>query len=358
MLVAHAAWHGGALCVWAEDPALPGTTRVRTTPKPHPFATSDLSGTSYAVRAAAAPRIELSLLLPGSADGPLPSPELAREPPARRPTPHLWRVPALALDPLAAMALLLTAGHEPDPDGVPDPDNAADDVVRGADLRFFAHVAEEALHLVSRGRVLPTLVREDGEPTARWHPVITGDDAARFRELASAMPPACRAGDGDRPASQVLREALSGLTDAAVRGLVPHPLLGERKGRIPDRLPLAERWAGALTGPDPAVPREPGDDLDALAAELDAWAAAARRSSGPLRVCFRLAEPPTQDTDESAAASAGESGPAGAAVSAEDPERSGPVTAEGAWSVWFAVQGTEDPTPSSGVRPIGQPPRM
>jgi SNF2 family DNA or RNA helicase len=300
MLVAHATWHGGALCLWAEDPGLPPTTRIRATPKPHPFATSDFTGTSYSPRTSGAARVELTMLLPGAADGPFASPELAREPSPRRPRPHSWRVPALALDPFTGMALLRAT-------------EGADDVVRGSDLRFFALVADEALHLAGRGRVLPALLREDGDLTARWRPVITGADAERFRELARAMPPACRAADDDRPASQVLLDALTGLTDAAVRGIVPHPLLAARTGRIPDRLPLAERWAAALTGPDPAVTREPGDDPGELTAELDAWAAAARRPSGPLRVCFRLTEPPQDDPDAP-------------------------------WSVQFALQGTDDPS--------------
>jgi SNF2 family DNA or RNA helicase len=300
MLVAHATWHGGALCLWAEDPALPDTSRVRVTPKPHPFAAADLRGTSYADLTAGAMRVELTLLLPGSAAGPFPSPELAREPSSRRPALHPWRVPALALDPFAAMALLASADD-------------AEDVVRGADLRFFALVADEAMHLAERGRVLPALVREDGDLAARWRPVITGADAERFRELARAMPPACRAAGDGRAGAEVLLEALTGLADATVRGIVPHPLLAERTGRVPERLPLAERWAAALTGPDPAVAREPGDDPDTLAAELDSWAAAALRPSGPLRVCFRLGEPPEDDPG-------------------------------GPWSVQFALQGTDDPS--------------
>ena len=300
MLVAHATWHGGALCLWAEDPALPATTRVRTHPKPHPFAAPDLTGTSYAAPTAGAMRVHLTLLLPGSASGPLPSPELAREPSSGRLAAHPWRVPALALDPFAAMALLSATDD-------------TDDVVRGADLRFFALVADEAMHLAGRGRVLPALVREDGDLTARWRPVITGVDAERFGDLARAMPPACRSADEGRPAAEVLLEALTGLADAAVRGIVPHPLLAERTGRVPDRLPLAERWAAALTGPDPAVAREPGDDPDTLAAALDDWAAAARRPSGPLRVCFRLTEPPEDDPG-------------------------------GPWTVQFALQGTDDPS--------------
>ncbi|REE98937.1 SNF2-related protein [Thermomonospora umbrina] len=301
MLVAHAVWHGGALCLWAERSGphhLPGDPTGD--PTRHPYATNDFGGTSYAPFTQGAPRITVALHLPtstGPGSVPVPSPELATVPGDGAIELRPWDVPALAIDPFAAMALLQQAEESAD-------------VVAGADLRFLGVIADTARDLVRRGRVLPALLREDGEPTARWRPV---PDAARVRRLASAMPSACRAADGGRPAGDVLREALGGLTDTFVRGTVPHPLLPPRKGRAPDPLPLTERWAAALTGPDPFVPREPGDDLDDLAAELDSWAAAAQRPSGPLRTCFRLVEP----------------------------EPTGPPDL---WRVEFALQGTDDPS--------------
>ncbi|MEU5877923.1 DEAD/DEAH box helicase [Spirillospora sp. NPDC047279] len=278
MLVAHATWHGGALCLWAERTGPHGAdTDV------HPFATRDFTGTSYEPLVRGAFRVELTMALPTHGDHPLPSAELGPEPFEGEPELREWRVPALVLEPFPAMALLQSAED-------------AGDVVPGTDLRFLCLVADEAAHLTARGLVLPSLVREDGDLVARWQPVI--DDVARFRSLAQAMPSACRAADGGRPAAHVLREALSGLVDTTVRGLVPHPLLPPRKGKVPDRVPLAERWFEALTGPDPVVPREPRDNADELMSELNAWAAAARRPSGPLRVCFRLAEPGADDPEE------------------------------------------------------------
>ncbi|SEF79616.1 Superfamily II DNA or RNA helicase, SNF2 family [Thermomonospora echinospora] len=297
MLVAHAVWHGGALCLWAERPG-PHTPDGSGR---HPHATADLTGTSYEPFTAHAPRITLDLLLPTTGGLPLPSPELATVPATVPETgePELrpWRVPALALDPFAAMALLRHAEE-------------AADVIPGTDLRYLGLVADTACDLVRRGRVLPALVREDGAPAARWRPV---PDAGRVRALTEAMPPACRSAGGGRPAGEVLREALGGLADTVVRGTVPHPLLPPRRGKAPDPLPLTERWANALTGPDPWLSREPGDDLDGLAAELDAWAAAAGRPAGPLRTCFRLAEPE-------------------------------PTDAADAWRIEFALQSTEDPS--------------
>ncbi|NVI90163.1 DEAD/DEAH box helicase [Actinomadura sp. BRA 177] len=299
MLVAHATWHGGALCLWAER-----TGPYEPSPDVHPFATCDFGGTSYEPLVRAGLSVELTMSLPTLGDHPLPSAELGPEPVRDEPELRPWRVPALVLEPFPAMALLQAAEHSAD-------------VVPGTDLRYLCMIADEAVDLTSRGHVLPALLREDGDLVARWRPVV--DDPARFPDLARAMPAACRAADGGRPAAEVLREALSGLVDTAVRGVVPHPLLVSRR-KEPDRLPLAERWVLALTGPSAAVAREPRDDPGDLIAELDAWAAAARRPSGPLRVCFRLAEPGAEEFGEK-----------------EEPK-------DDSWRVEFALQGTDDPS--------------
>ncbi|SNS41137.1 Superfamily II DNA or RNA helicase, SNF2 family [Actinomadura meyerae] len=314
MLVAHATWHGGALCLWAER-----TGPYEPSPDVHPFATRDFTGTSYEPLVRTGFRVELSMTLPTRGDHPLPSAELGPEPVRDEPELRPWRVPALVLEPFPAMALLQAAEH-------------AADVVPGTDLRFLCLLADEAVHLAGRGHVLPALLREDGDLVARWRPVI--DDPARFRDLVRAMPAACRAADGGRPAAEVLREALSGLVDTAVRGVVPHPLLVSRR-KEPDRLPLAERWVMALTGPSAAVAREPRDDPSDLMAELDAWAAAARRPSGPLRVCFRLAEPGAEEFGTPDPF--GEPEGAGEAAAREEPDGD-------SWRVEFALQGTDDPS--------------
>jgi SNF2 family DNA or RNA helicase len=342
MLVAHATWHGGALCLWAEKSGGPFPVKSA---KHHPYATNDFSGTGYEPLVKGAPRIELNLLLP-SGDHPLPSPELGPEPFDGEPELWPWKVPALVLESFQAMALL---------DGAED----IADVIPGTDLRYLSLVAAEAAHQARRGQVLPALLREDGDLVARWRPVL--DDPLRFRELARAMPPACRAADGGQPAAKVLREALEGLTDTAVRGTVPHPLLPPRTGKRPEPLPLAERWVEALTGQNAQVVREPGDDPDDLIEELDAWAAQARRPTGPLRLCFRLAEPGAEPLDPEATAFL-ESGLPESIEAPDAPETSdagdarvdalGDSDADAPWRVEFALQGTHDPSlliPASAV---------
>ncbi|GAA0966161.1 DEAD/DEAH box helicase [Actinocorallia libanotica] len=352
MLVAHATWHGGALCLWAEHdgPRPVGGDGV------HPFATRDFAGTSYEPLLRGAARVALELLLPGTGERPLPSGELGPEPFDGVPVLAPWRVPALVLEPFQAMELLRTAEDRAD-------------VVPGTDLRFLGLAPADAGALAAAGRVLPALREEDGDLLARWRPVL---DPTRFARLAGAMPPACRAVAPGRPPAEVLAAALDALTDTVVRGAVPHPLLPPRTGRTPEHVSLAERWLTALTGPDPRVPREPGDDPAELRAELDAWHRAARPSHGPLRLTFRLVEPkapepepgetvlppvpglrhasepaPRPEAPTAPAASADPPDPAAPAdpwaveVPAEPPARS---FAESPWRVEFLLQGTDDPS--------------
>jgi superfamily II DNA or RNA helicase len=175
----------------------------------------------------------------------------------------------------------------------------------GGSLTFLAAVARFAAGLAARGRVLPVLesVKGDGEVgggyTARWWPVLGGADAQRARDLAAAMPPSCRAVVGDAPGT-LLGSALDALADAAVRARLTAPLLPARRGRIPARLPLAERYVMALTTADARVDVvTPEDEAEAaaLAAELDAWRDGAVIPAGPVRTCFRLAEPAAAEAD-------------------------------------------------------------
>ena len=205
MLVVHALWAYGALQVWAEDSALPAHAppragRMSRVPRPHPFAAAPgmladalaaaLAGTGAGDLPGKAADDEITLRLPSGADGPLASPELAR--PAagisddtgtvRRLSLTGWRVPVLGIAPADAAPLLTAlAGLAPG------------DVVASGAAGYLAAVARFAADLTARGRVLPVLAEEDGGYAARWRPVLSAGDARHARELAAAMPPACRA---------------------------------------------------------------------------------------------------------------------------------------------------------------------
>ncbi|MFC4532211.1 SNF2-related protein [Sphaerisporangium dianthi] len=308
MLVVHGAWYGRDLALWAEDTSLPqppdraartaGPGGRRGAGRAHPYA-AEPATLAAALGMVAAPAVAglaadggvLTLWLPGTARGPLPSPESGLESRARAPKISAWRVPALFLPPARALRLLgtLAGPHDAFAPESGGPEHGGPEWGPAGSLRYLAVVAEHARALVRRGRVLPQLVAEDGGRAARWRPVLTGADAAAFRELAAAMPPAVRAAGGERPAAEVLHEALAALADGATRLALPDRLLrGNRPGPAGD---LAERWLAALTSPEAALPGAGRRETEILAGALSGWFASAQQLDGPIRVCFRLIEP-------------------------------------------------------------------
>ncbi len=331
MNVVHGNWSvTGELCLWAEDSALPhkATARRRATSSktvvgPHPFACPPeplretlglvTQGARVGELAGRAEARELTLLLPSVASGPLASPELVRAPlqdergsgagaTGRGVALVPWRVPALALDAGDALELL---AHPSVGDA-----SAPSEAPAGASLRFLAELAWLALDLVGRGRVLPALVDERGGLAARWRPVVTGEDAERLRALAAAMPPVCRAERTDdardgRPSAEVVGGALDALADAAVRWALASaatrdgaawPLVPRQRGRRSAMAVATETWLRCLAAADARVEID-GDNTAWLRESLDAWHRGAVPPAGPLRTCFRLAEPAGEPPD-------------------------------------------------------------
>ena len=331
MRVIHGVWARGALCLWAEDPDLPAGPRDPSpSPAPHPFACqaaeladvlAALPGSAgEAARKATCEELTLQLPSAGSPVRPLASPELIRPDLPRPGRIRLagWRVPVLAFAPAAALDLLRAAG------------DLGELVVPGASLPYLAALARFADGLAARGRVLPVLAAKDGTYAARWRPVLGGTDVQRARDLAAAMPASCRAVAGDPP-GVLLAGALDDLADAAARSRLPGPLLPARRGRTPARLSLAERYVVALTSTDArldvATPEEEAEAAR-LATDLDAWLDRAQIPAGPVRTCFRLAEPLD--------------GGAGGEGGGRPPEATQPQ--DDPWRVQFALQSTEDPS--------------
>ncbi|MBT2230559.1 DEAD/DEAH box helicase [Nonomuraea sp. NEAU-A123] len=291
MLVVHGVWAGDALAFWAEDTdGTPQPAEVPITPpvvgtgagvaRPHPFAATvavlidllDLAPASAAALGGLALFSEgivrdLRLLLPGSVKEPLASPEAGRLSGVARPRLHLWQVPAVV--PATGDALRVLAEHS-----------------GAATVRHWAVVSEFARDLVRRGRVIPQLISRGEQPVqavaggrAVWRAVLSGADAAYFRDLALAMPPACRTSEVERPSVEVLGAALDAFTDALVRAALSEPLVtNPRTGQ--------ERWLAALTGDDDTCPDSPE-----LRRELEEWRASVAAADGAARVCFRLLEP-------------------------------------------------------------------
>jgi SNF2 family DNA or RNA helicase len=341
MLVIHGIWAYGAVQIWAEDATLPAQApprrgRPSRAPRPHPFAAPPdeladtladaLAGAGLADLPRKAVDDEITLRLPSTADGPLSSPALVRPPagategadgtavaipPARRPSLAVWRVPVLVFGPADAMPVLVSLAEL-----VPG------DTVADGSLGYLAAIARFAADLAARGRVIPALTEEDGGYAARWRPVLSAADTRHARELAAAMPPACRAladSAADAAPGPLLADVLDALADASVRSRLPAALLPARRGRRPARIGVAERTVLSLTGSDPLVEvADAEDEREArdLAASFAAWLASAAFPAGEARACFRLVEPPAEG-------GAGDSD---------------------AWRVEFSLQSAEDPS--------------
>ncbi|MER6948592.1 DEAD/DEAH box helicase [Nonomuraea sp. NPDC000554] len=281
MLVVHGVWAGDGLAFWAESPDGAAGRAKGDAPRPHPFAAAPSAIAAHLALAVGEAEVRvLELLLPGSAGEPLPSPETGRLAETVRPRLRLWRVPAVV--PPAAEALRVLDAH-----------------AGSATVRHWAAVAEFARDLVRRGRVVPQLVRDGAGGPAResmwalpgndaravWRAVLTGADAAYFRELALAMPPACRTAQVERPAGEVLAEALDAFADALVRTALTEPIVA--RPRTP-----RDRWLAALTGADGGCP-----DVPELRDELEQWRESVTASEGAATLCFRLVEPGAGDSE-------------------------------------------------------------
>ncbi|GHJ14090.1 DEAD/DEAH box helicase [Micromonospora sp. AKA38] len=335
MLVIHGLWLPGAgLALWAEDGALPAAAPRRPgrapRERPHPFA-ADHATLAAALDPLPGEPISVRLGLPTRAGSPVDSPELVRAAvgdPVRGPVTRAgWRVPALAYAPDDAYALL----RAPRPDPV------------GASLRHLAELADFAADLVTRGRLLPTVLAlkegpplnasgREGAPShhpararrrlrsvaeadvatalALWRPLLTGTDAGWARDLALALPPAARAAREGVGPGELVADALDALVDAAARAALADTRLhrGMRPGGpVP-------RWLAALTGPERAFTTEPAA-LATLRRELDAWQRDA--AGGAVRATFRLVEPAVDPVAE--------------------------LVEGGAWRVEFGLHPTDEP---------------
>jgi len=275
VIVVHGWWAADRLVLWAEDSEEPAEPPRRPGRRPqvavHPYAVESeqlarVLGTGSGWTGSAV------VQLPGSGRGPEASPELVRAPAGAPGAPARWRVPTLAVDADAALDLLV---RQELPEGC----------APGAGVRFLAALAAFCDSLAGRGLVLPAVRPADpGRGAASWLPVLSGADGQWLRALVAAAPAmaspvtVAKEADGTGDVTARVCAATDVLTDAAVR---------RRVG--PDRPGGPRSWQDALRGSAgtfAATDRQIAD----LSAALGRWQAQAG-ASGPVRACFRLAEP-------------------------------------------------------------------
>lgn len=283
MLVLHGFWSTDDLCLWAEDSALSVKSRSQAlrAARLHPFAApAEVIAQIHTGKPGSA-----VLLLPSLRTSPLDSPELMRVTPrpASRSAPALlpWSVPVISLPAASALALF---------------DDKAPDVRYGESVTYIADIADFARKLVARGRILPALGVDEGQPVGFWRPVIQGADVMELNAIIAAMPPVCRAESDTAGASELVTSALAAFVDELARAAAPpiEELLPPRRGRRPKHLAVEEEWVIALTAPDGRFDADL-DALDALADALTPWDEIGIEEPGPARATFRLSEIESDD---------------------------------------------------------------
>jgi non-specific serine/threonine protein kinase len=272
---------------------------------------------------AAASERGLSLMLPGSIEGPQASPQLLRrQDGGREQLPvglDAWEVPALGIEPGAVVDLLLAL-----------PPACPPGVAIGDSLRFLAEVSKLGLEFVARGRLLPELAHWGDEWVARWRPIaVDPEDAQRIGLLVDALPPLVRAEcsvtrEGESPAA-IVESLLAAVVDSCARGFVAETLTGG-VGRAST---VVDAWLTALAGPD-AVVRGEERELAELAEALERWREAGLQDAAQrsFRTCFRLSAPDAGDDE------------------CEQPD------AAGGWRVEILVQAKDDPSVLVGAQDV------
>ena len=302
MLALHATWAlDHRMHLWAEDAAAFEGRRRRTARRAsqvpaHPWAApaaslaraieATIAGEADQVGAARPGR--LALWLPGDKTNPRPSPRIATAPPhgdAVSVGVEPWTVPTLAFDPGAAIRVLLAGTLR------------SEEAWSDASLDHLTATVLFALELATRGRFLPGLVpTQDGRGfEARWLPAPGATDADRFRALAQAMPPSCRAeatdpfGQHGRGAVDVLAQILTDVVDSVARASVgPRPL--PKSAARTKRTAVIDTVIVALAAANPTMIPD-SHEVRALVGTIAAWRRRAATGDSGFRTCFRVVPP-------------------------------------------------------------------
>lgn len=309
MIILHAAWLEKQLFVWGESPLedeskLPsGRGRIPEMPeaKPYPYDSgAEKLGVALASLGLSVKKkspVKVSAWLPGLGRYPLPSSSMLAEMPVSKARPTLlpWTISAFPLDMGEASDLLCS---------VMGKKVLAPGLISGNDLLWWTEVLKFAGSLVAGQAYLPGIRLEAGEFRARWEPVYTGTHASELAGHAKTMPPATRAlspADAhlppDTPATQVLKEFLSGALDYLVRFTVSGKTGPEKRkrGKKPSFDSVHDAWVSALRGgpssPDSLIYGKSNEILQ-LSGQLMEWKRpVVVMTTSPFRLCFRLEEP-------------------------------------------------------------------
>jgi SNF2 family DNA or RNA helicase len=296
----------GGILFWAETDESPAPPywegEIPSTPRPqeHPYSLMpdiirDRIGIGTPLENAQ-PNL-VTLHMPSTRTGPIPSPELnhiweldIETPPFLAP----WRVDGLWLPASTAFSVLINLPKE----------SSQIDFILGEDAIYWQNVCGIVLEILSDQKILPIMVPVT--PTrdsfhARWQPVLDGkEDGPRIARLVRSMPPACRAESlhGDRiypgslpPARALLDSFFLTMCDALARAWGSGT---EAIRLIPENPSSFEAWMKALFTSDASI-RVSAVQATALHSSIRAWMRNLQAAGDNyFRVAFQLVAPENQ----------------------------------------------------------------
>ncbi len=308
MIVLHALWETttpGKLHLWAEASHLVKSAARHTPkqdgkPRQHSFAltrddlveaTGELLGSLLAESAGTD---AVTLRLPSTVRGPLPSPELILKQSVddkKEAQFRWWYVVSAVLDAGAAQDFLLAL-----------PARAPAGIAFGSDLRFWIEAARFSLELLTRQCFVPALHESAHGRTATcqaaWEVALSPEDDERMQRLARLMPPVCWSFVPPEQKNvlllrQIVQDFLNQTVDAFVRGNLSS-LLPTKRRRSTEV--LQEQWVQALTSADGTF-TAPVEVVKKFSGELHGWLGQLRpiEVGAPFRTCFRLDPPEGED---------------------------------------------------------------
>lgn len=295
MIVLHAAFSENRFLLWGESPPTPSgkmKSKGTTTPARFPYEAAPEALREALQNAGVSRPISKTekwiAWLPSLEGIPVPSSGLIAESQgAGNLTLSPWSVGVIPL-PVADALLLLGAcsGKK----------TIAPGIVIGHDLAFWSQAFRFAGSLVARQRFLPSLVVEDGAAEACWEPLYEASDAETLAKLAGTMPAVCRAFTQESvkapqtPAKIVLQNFKRKMVDQLVR-------FAERQESEKHRSfhSVHDAWLHALQSENKALKDSRSEEFKNFAGGMEIWRAPlAVTASAPVRLCFRLEEPPEE----------------------------------------------------------------
>ncbi len=243
----------------------------------------------------------LTVLLPSTDDGPIPSEECL----GISVNDHIgaghrvrlapWQIDTFTLAPDIALDFLSALESHP-PGGVDF----------GSSLRFWTEMSKLALELVARESILPA-IREENQGESRrfkatWEVVVEGEDRERVKLLCDSMPPCCRAiqhPDGECPSpSSLIQNFLGRTIDSFIRNSLASKSFAIPGPKRKKAISLSEQWVNALSTPENQI-KATAAELGNFIQDLDSWLSQVKASpsESPLRTSFRLEPPENGDRE-------------------------------------------------------------